>query len=90
MEDAEQAYLDRHMVEGEANPMGRLAIRRLREGLGAAIQNLPRREHHVMRMYYENDMNLKKIDAELGVTESRVCQLHSQAIARLRTRLREW
>ena len=55
-----------------------------------AIKNLPEREQYVMSMYYEHDMNLKEIAAVLGVTESRVCQLHSQSIARLRTRLREW
>ncbi|MEG2977701.1 MAG: sigma factor-like helix-turn-helix DNA-binding protein, partial [Comamonas sp.] len=43
---------------------------------------------YVMGMYYEHDMNLKEIAAVLGVTESRVCQLHSQAIARLRTKMR--
>ncbi len=39
-------------------------------------------------MYYEHDMNLKEIAAVLGVTESRVCQLHSQSIARLRAKMR--
>ena len=43
-----------------------------------------------MGMYYEQDMNLKEIGAVLGVTESRVSQLHSQAVARLRTKLRGW
>jgi RNA polymerase sigma factor for flagellar operon FliA len=43
-----------------------------------------------MGMYYEQDMNLKEIGAVLGVTESRVSQLHSQAVARLRARLRAW
>jgi RNA polymerase sigma factor for flagellar operon FliA len=43
-----------------------------------------------MGMYYEQDMNFKEIGAVLGVSESRVCQLHSQAIARLRGRLRDW
>ena len=55
-----------------------------------AIKNLPEREQYVMSMYYEHDMNLKEIAAVLKVTESRVCQLHSQSIARLRSRLRAW
>jgi acetyl esterase/lipase len=63
---------------------------RMREALVEAIKNLPEREQYVMSMYYEHDMNLKEIAAVLGVTESRVCQLHSQSIARLRTRLRDW
>ena len=41
-----------------------------------------------MSMYYEQDMNLKEIAAVLDVTESRVCQLHSQSIARLRAKMR--
>ena len=56
----------------------------MREALVEAIKNLPEREQYVMSMYYEHDMNLKEIAAVLGVTESRVCQLHSQSIARLR------
>jgi RNA polymerase sigma factor for flagellar operon FliA len=54
-----------------------------------AIESLPEREQYVMGMYYEHDMNLKEIAAVLGVTESRVCQLHSQAIARLRSKMRQ-
>jgi RNA polymerase sigma factor for flagellar operon FliA len=43
-----------------------------------------------MAMYYQEDLNLKEIGAVLGVTESRVCQLHSQAIMRLRVKLKDW
>ncbi len=83
-------YLDRHVIDNDANPIARLQDQRMREALVEAIKNLPEREQYVMSMYYEHDMNLKEIAAVLGVTESRVCQLHSQSIARLRTRLREW
>ncbi|MNU04985.1 RNA polymerase sigma factor FliA [compost metagenome] len=62
---------------------------RLRSALVTAIESLPEREQHIMGMYYEHDMNLKEIAAVLGVTESRICQLHSQSIARLRAKLRE-
>ena len=61
---------------------------RMRQSLVAAIHGLPEREQHVMSMYYEQDMNLKEIASVLGVTESRVCQLHSQSIARLRAKMR--
>ena len=44
----------------------------------------------MMGMYYEQDMNLKEIGVVLGVSESRVCQLHSQAVARLRGQLKIW
>jgi RNA polymerase sigma factor for flagellar operon FliA len=60
----------------------------LRQALVDAIKLLPEREQHIMSMYYEQDMNLKEIAAVLGVTESRICQLHSQSIARLRAKMR--
>jgi RNA polymerase sigma factor for flagellar operon FliA len=43
-----------------------------------------------MGLYYEQDLNMKEIAAVMGVTESRVCQLHSQAVARLRGKLKGW
>jgi RNA polymerase sigma factor for flagellar operon FliA len=89
-DDGDDDYLDRHVAVDDANPLAMLQDLRMREALVAAIKNLPEREQFVMSMYYEQDMNLKEIAAVLGVTESRVCQLHSQSIARLRVKLREW
>jgi RNA polymerase sigma factor for flagellar operon FliA len=89
-EDGDDDYMDRHVVEQDADPMSRLMDRRMREAVVDAIKKLPEREQYVMSMYYEHDMNLKEIAAVLGVTESRVCQLHSQAVARLRSKLRDW
>ncbi len=88
--DGETHYLDRHMPDNAAaDPSAMLADRRFREALVAAIGDLPEREQYVMSMYYEHDMNLKEIAAVLNVTESRVCQLHSQSVARLRARLKD-
>lgn len=61
-----------------------------REALAAAIAELPERERLVMSMYYDDELNLKEIGAVLSVTESRVCQLHGQALVRLRARLASW
>ena len=83
-------YLDRHVADEGANPLAMLQDHRMREALVEAIGKLPEREQHVMSMYYEHDMNLKEIAAVLGVTESRICPLHSQSIARLRSKLRQW
>jgi RNA polymerase sigma factor for flagellar operon FliA len=83
-------FLDRHVADEAANPLAMLQDQRMREALVEAIGRLPEREQHVMSMYYEHDMNLKEIAAVLGVTESRICQLHSQSIARLRSKLRQW
>jgi RNA polymerase sigma factor FliA len=88
--EGENDYLDRHVADEAANPLAVLQDRRMREALVEAIKLLPEREQHVMSMYYEHDMNLKEIAAVIGVTESRVCQLHSQSIARLRVKLRAY
>jgi RNA polymerase sigma factor for flagellar operon FliA len=88
--EGDDDFLDRHIADEEASPLNRLEDQRMREALVEAIKNLPEREQYVMSMYYEHDMNLKEIAAVLGVTESRVCQLHSQSIARLRAKLRAW
>ena len=87
-DDEDEGFLDRHVADEGADPMAVLRDQRLRASLVEAIKALPEREQYIMGMYYEHDMNLKEIAAVLGVTESRVCQLHSQAIARLRTKMR--
>ncbi len=78
-------------AEGEAPPdvLDALLEEELRLRLTAAIADLPEREKLVMSLYYERELNLREIGEVIGVTESRVCQLHSQAVARLRTRLCE-
>jgi RNA polymerase sigma factor for flagellar operon FliA len=81
--------LDRHVAKEDENPEHILGDVRMRAALVEAIKVLPEREQYIMSMYYEHDMNLKEIAAVLGVTESRICQLHSQSIARLRSRLRD-
>jgi RNA polymerase sigma factor for flagellar operon FliA len=84
----DDSYLDRHVADTAADPLNMLRDQRLRESLVVAIKGLPEREQFIMSMYYEQDMNLKEIAAVLDVTESRVCQLHSQSIARLRAKMR--
>ncbi|MBN9430324.1 MAG: RNA polymerase sigma factor FliA [Burkholderiales bacterium] len=88
--DQDEGFLDRHLPSSEPEPGEVLRDQRFREALVAAIERLPEREKLVMGMYYEQDMNLKEIGAVLGVTESRVSQLHSQAVARLRTQMKSW
>lgn len=84
----DDSYLDRHVADADSDPLNLLRNQRLRESLVQAIKTLPEREQYVMSMYYEQDMNLKEIAQVLDVTESRVCQLHSQSIARLRAKMR--
>ncbi|TVR60651.1 MAG: RNA polymerase sigma factor FliA [Candidatus Competibacteraceae bacterium] len=58
----------------------------LRAQLAGAIDRLPERERLVLSLYYDEELHLKEIGAVLGVSESRVSQLHGQALARLRAR----
>ncbi len=61
-----------------------------RQALSKAIASLPERERLVISMYYSEELNLREIGQVLGVSESRVCQIHSQATLRLRSRLSQW
>ncbi len=88
--DDEENFLDRHCPDTSLEPSERVADSRFRAALVGAIDQLPERERNLMGMYYEQDMNFREIGAVLGVTESRVCQLHTQAVARLRGQLKAW
>ncbi len=74
-------------VDDEQNPFQTLIIAETRQRVIDAIECLPEREKMVLTLYYQEDLNLKEIGAVLNVGESRVSQLHSQAIKRLRARL---
>ena len=74
----------------QRGPLEALEDEGFRRNLVQAISALPDREKLVMGLYYEQEMNLKEIGEVLGVSESRVCQLHSQAVARLRSRMKQW
>ena len=81
-------YLERHCEDSGGGPLEALLDRKLRERLVKGIEGLPEREKVVMGLYYEQELNFREIGETLGVSESRICQLHSQAIARLRSQLR--
>lgn len=83
----DESFLDRHAGLSDMDPGRLLEDKDMREAMVAAIAALPEREQLVMALYYEEELNLREIGEVLGVTESRVCQLHSQAISRIRSRL---
>ena len=76
--------------EAAADPFREVADENFRAALAEAIAGLPEREKLVMSLYYSDGLNLKEIGAVLKVTESRVCQLHGQALVRLKARLSDW
>jgi RNA polymerase sigma factor for flagellar operon FliA len=61
-----------------------------KHALARAIASLPERERLVMSLYYDDELNLRETGEVLGVSESRVCQIHGQALIRLRARMSEW
>lgn len=85
--DGDEDFLDRHETEANQDPLALLLEGDMRVALVRGIEGLPEREKLVMSLYYEEELNLREIGEVLGVTESRVCQLHSQAIARLRAQV---
>lgn len=85
--DGEEGFLERHFTDNDADPANILEDKKVKETLVTAISRLPERERLMMALYYEQELNLREIGEVMGVTESRVCQLHSQAIARLRSQV---
>lgn len=85
--EGDEDFLERHFTDNDSDPLNILEEKKLQVSLVAAIGRLPEREKLMMALYYEQDLNLREIGEVMGVTESRVCQLHSQAIARLRSQI---
>jgi RNA polymerase sigma factor for flagellar operon FliA len=74
----------------EDGPEALLEGDQFREALGRAVAALPERERLVLSLYYDQELNLREIGAVLSVSESRVCQIHGQAVLRIRARLDEF
>jgi RNA polymerase sigma factor for flagellar operon FliA len=87
-DDGNDSFLDRYAVD-DSDPLRSLLETDFRQAVIDAIDALPPREKLLMGLYYEEELNLKEIGAVMGVSESRVSQLHTQAVARLRAALRE-
>lgn len=77
-------------ADSSASPIERLTRAGFTEALADAISSLPERERLVISLYYEEGLNLREIGGVLGVSESRVCQIQSQAMLRLRARMQDW
>jgi len=71
-------------------PLDRLQNDDFRRNLAKGVAGLPERERLVLSLYYDEDLNLRQVGEVLGVSESRASQIHSQAMLRLQSRLKEW
>ncbi|ART79717.1 RNA polymerase sigma factor FliA [Oceanisphaera avium] len=78
------------MNHQEGNPFDNMAKQRFQSALSSHIKTLPEREALVLSLYYDEELNLKEIGEVLEVSESRVSQIHSQAMHRLRAKLQVW
>jgi len=87
VEEGDEDFLERHFSDDSNEPSKILEDESLKKMLVQGIELLPEREKLMMALYYEQDLNLREIGEVMGVTESRVCQLHTQAVARLRARI---
>ena len=83
------SLLDTIEDENAPNPQAALDSSEVKDRLQEAIQDLPERETLVVALYYFENLTLREIGDVLGVTESRVSQLHSKAVLRLRSRLKQ-
>jgi RNA polymerase sigma factor FliA len=89
-QEGEDGEMPVHQIEDpDTEPSAELESDEFRQALAEAIRALPEREALVMSLYYEEELNLKEIGEVLGVTESRVCQIHGQALARVRATVQD-
>jgi RNA polymerase sigma factor for flagellar operon FliA len=86
--DSEEDFFERRNLDSDSNPLNLLQDEHFRSALIAAIDNLPERERLLMGLHYEQELNLREIGEVMGVSESRVCQMHSQVVLRLRSMLK--
>lgn len=88
--DDEGVAIEERFEDPAADPLAQCFEGRFRADLARSIEGLPERERLVMGLYYEEELNLREIAAVLDVTESRVCQIHRQAVERLQDVLSGW
>ena len=76
--------------ESGPGPIDQLEREHFGQELAKAIDQLPQKEALVLSLYYDEELNLREIGEVLGVSESRVCQIHGQALIRLRAKMQKW
>jgi len=78
------------LIRGEDSPVDHVMIRELKEVIASGIKALPKKDQIVVSLYYYDGLTLKEIGEIMGLTESRISQIHTKAISKLRTRLKSY
>jgi len=81
---------DEELTASDEGPEAMMQDDRFKAALTATIDTLPEKEKLMMALYYQEDLNLKEIGQILEVSESRVSQIHSQALTRIRAKMVDW
>lgn len=87
-EQVEEGYQE--FAGNESDPLDQLQDDDFQQALKECIGTLPEKEKLVMSLYYNEELNLREIGAVMEVSESRVCQIHGQALTRLKARMKDW
>ena len=93
MEDlavSDDAIVTEQTAEGDNQPFEGMASAAFQKALASTISSLPEREALVLSLYYDDELNLREIGEVLSVSESRVSQIHSQALLRVKSRMQSW
>jgi RNA polymerase sigma factor FliA len=85
---SERSHKD--LIRGDDNPVDHVMARELKEVIAAGIKALPKKDQIVVSLYYYDGLTLKEIGEVMGLTESRISQIHSKAISKLRTKLKAY
>ena len=87
LEDTEESH---RAEESEAGPEALMQDQRVKAARKASTSELPDKEKKIRALYYQEDLNLREIGQVLEVSESRVSQIHSQALTRIRAKMVDW
>lgn len=90
IDQAEDEGHSLNLRSDEKDPSGVLFKEGFTQALASCISELPEREQLVMSLYYNDELNLKEIGQVLDISESRVCQIHGQSLAKIRVKLSDW
>jgi len=86
--DRNGSYADVVEDVNAENPYSTLKLQEMKQIVADTIATLPEKERLVISLYYYEDLNMKEIGNILGITESRVCQIHTKSVLRLRSKLK--